>query len=629
MLPVGMMKILVCTTDPEFAEVCRQSFPSGLQCVGWEQMPAVEAKFDLILLDISNQPAAWRQTCQQVRRTSHGLLWLVAQQATEALLDLAVNLGVDDLLVKPVSPAYLQLRLAAWERRRVTTAEEVPSLDGDFESLLGSEWEGEWNLAKATELIERFLLAARGSTDGWWHAQMDYRNGFDTENTKMWWSSRFKELLGFDEEDEFPDTVDAWASRLHPADHDWVLAAVQRSIEEETPYDVQYQLRLKSGEYRWFQAKGAAVWNRSRTVVRIAGSLRDIHEQRAAEASLQESEERYRVLVEVAPAPILVHRNENLLYVNPAAVHLLGTNHRDQLLGRSLQDFFTDDAAEIIAKCLQQPRQPDQPIPPIETQLRRPDGTILSVEVIAAPLNYAGEDAILTIALDTTEKKKAIETAWQEQQFLRRLLDSHERDRRLIAYEIHDGLVQYLTGAIMRLEALTENLDIQDEEMAAQLELALFLSRNALKEGRRLLSGMRPPILDESGIVAALDYLRNEFAGQHNVEIVLEHQVQIDRLAPMLESVLFRIAQEALNNACRHSRASRIKIVLTQREEGLLLEVFDNGTGFDPTQTSDERFGLQGIRERARLLGGKATIQSSPGAGTRVAVSLPVITTKL
>jgi signal transduction histidine kinase len=113
-------------------------------------------------------------------------------------------------------------------------------------------------------------------------------------------------------------------------------------------------------------------------------------------------------------------------------------------------------------------------------------------------------------------------------------------------------------------------------------------------------------------------------AGESPV-IEWSHDVQFDRLAPPLETALFRIIQEGLTNALRHSHSDRVCVRLVQRGDRLRLEVSDCGSGFDPARVDESRFGLAGIRERASLFGGEAIIDTAPGKGTRIAVELPVV----
>jgi signal transduction histidine kinase len=192
-----------------------------------------------------------------------------------------------------------------------------------------------------------------------------------------------------------------------------------------------------------------------------------------------------------------------------------------------------------------------------------------------------------------------------------------------MAYELHDGLVQEITGAMMQLEALLPQQASSSEEPSGY-EVALKLLRNALDEGRRLISGLRPPILDEMGIVAALEYLVNEHATQGVCAIRFNHDVHFDRLEPLLEGTLFRIAQEALTNIKRHSQARSASVELSQIGDRIQLRIRDTGVGFEMSQVDKRRMGLRGIRERARLLRGRASIDSVPGKGTRVFVELPI-----
>jgi signal transduction histidine kinase len=134
---------------------------------------------------------------------------------------------------------------------------------------------------------------------------------------------------------------------------------------------------------------------------------------------------------------------------------------------------------------------------------------------------------------------------------------------------------------------------------------------------------LRPPVLDEYGIVAAIEYLIQEHrdALPH---VDFQHETHFARLPPPLENAVFRVAQEALANVRRHSGCQRAHVQLTQLPGRLRLEVTDRGIGFHPELVSQDRFGVKGIRERARLLGGHAIIDSAPGKGTRVSVEFPL-----
>ena len=213
----------------------------------------------------------------------------------------------------------------------------------------------------------------------------------------------------------------------------------------------------------------------------------------------------------------------------------------------------------------------------------------------------------------------------REQRLLRDVLDIQERDRKLVAFEIHDGLAQQLTGALYKFQAV-EPLQPSDPVTARQaFQDAIDLLREAITEVRRLIGGLRPPVLDASGVVAAIDYLIAEHRERPCPEIEFLHADNPERLAPPLEGALFRIAQECLTNACRYSKSHKIRVELGRKGDRILIEVRDWGVGFDPAKVESGHVGLRGIRERAELLGGVARIESSPGKGARIHVELPAL----
>jgi signal transduction histidine kinase len=136
---------------------------------------------------------------------------------------------------------------------------------------------------------------------------------------------------------------------------------------------------------------------------------------------------------------------------------------------------------------------------------------------------------------------------------------------------------------------------------------------------------VRPPILDEEGIVAAVAHLVNEQNRLKGPKIEYRSKVDFDRLAPIAENAIYRIVQEGLANACRHSKSRQVRVSLVQRDERVQIEIRDWGIGFDTRSIQGSCFGLEGIRQRVRLLGGKCRVRSKTGEGTRIFVELPVV----
>ena len=226
---------------------------------------------------------------------------------------------------------------------------------------------------------------------------------------------------------------------------------------------------------------------------------------------------------------------------------------------------------------------------------------------------------------EIAERAKAEQVIKEEQRLLRQMLDLHERERKLVSYEIHDGLAQLLTGALLNFQSFSQLRKQNPEEAQKLFERGHQLLSESIAEARRLIGGLRPPILDESGVVAAIDYLVFESRQRSGLEIEFSHHVDFDRLAPPLESALFRVAQETLTNAVRHSRSEKVRIELVQSGDRVRLAVRDWGIGFDPAKVGENCFGLRGIRERASLLGGNALIESPSDGGMRVVLELPLV----
>ena len=196
----------------------------------------------------------------------------------------------------------------------------------------------------------------------------------------------------------------------------------------------------------------------------------------------------------------------------------------------------------------------------------------------------------------------------------------------MIGYEIHDGLAQHLAAASMHLQA-AENFRTQDPVRAAETHAAgMALLGEGLKEARRLISNVRPPTLDEEGVAAAIAHMVHDQCYPDLPEIEFHSEGELPRLDPVVENAIYRIVQEGLTNTTKYAQTKLARISLIQQgNQAVRIEIQDWGVGFDPATVKKGRFGLQGIRERARLLGGSAVITSTPGQGTRIVAELPLV----
>lgn len=206
--------------------------------------------------------------------------------------------------------------------------------------------------------------------------------------------------------------------------------------------------------------------------------------------------------------------------------------------------------------------------------------------------------------------------------------DVREDERRRLARDLHDGPAQSMAAALFGVDLAISSLARAPETAREELVRARELLRDALDEVRAMMAGLRPRLLDERGLIAALQALAGTTPlWGPGVTIETHGLTSGQRLAPDVELALYRIAQEAVSNARRHGSASRVTVRLERTNEGVTLSVADDGHGFLPRRigpVGDTGQGLPGMRERARLLGGELTIDSSPGSGTCVVVSIPL-----
>ena len=213
------------------------------------------------------------------------------------------------------------------------------------------------------------------------------------------------------------------------------------------------------------------------------------------------------------------------------------------------------------------------------------------------------------------------------QELAREALKSQESERQRIARDLHDETAQSLTSLLVRLKALAQ---VQDTpEARAQVEELRQLTRRSLEEIRHITLELRPRLLDDLGLVAALEWYTKDLAARSFLQVSFRAGGLSQRLPPDAEVALFRVVQEALANVDSHAQASLVEVILEQQDNRVVASVRDDGRGFDPAAVRalpGRGLGLFSMEERMTLAGGKLTIDSHPGEGTNVRAEMPVST---
>ncbi|MCX9149939.1 MULTISPECIES: sensor histidine kinase [Pseudomonas] len=291
--------------------------------------------------------------------------------------------------------------------------------------------------------------------------------------------------------------------------------------------------------------------------------------------------------------------------------------------------------AALADRDLRAPRWHDQPHSVLQVPLRGSDGQAFGVLVLGnsvslrAPEHEDSESVQLLATLLAThlENHRLLTTLKARDRTLsdlvNRLLRAQEDERKRVAYDLHDGLAQTLAGLHQRLQGFAGRCPPLPHALAADLQAILSLAQHSVGEGRQLIAGLRPTVLDDFGLFKALDKEADRLRDAGINVVWRSHCAQ--RLPSQVEIAVFRIGQEAINNVLKHARASQVQLALELRDEMAVLQVDDNGKGFAHDHPRDEarHLGLATMHERASLLGGRFTCASVIDGGTRLQASVP------
>jgi signal transduction histidine kinase len=253
----------------------------------------------------------------------------------------------------------------------------------------------------------------------------------------------------------------------------------------------------------------------------------------------------------------------------------------------------------------------------------RPIGVLVAHDKQAADLRFTDED--LRIA-ETFAERAAVAIDLSERvagDSLRQVVEGQELERQRLARELHDETGQALTSILLGLRGIEDAAADRPDIREAVLSLREIVVET-LHDVRRLAVELRPKALDDFGLVPALERLAETFAEQTGVNVQVEAPLSPGRLPPEIETALYRIIQEALTNVVKHAHAENVSVVVTRKPGAVTALIEDDGEGFDPTATREEGLGLLGMRERIALLRGRVTVESAAGAGTTVAVEVPI-----
>jgi two-component system NarL family sensor kinase len=338
--------------------------------------------------------------------------------------------------------------------------------------------------------------------------------------------------------------------------------------------------------------------------------------------TLEGAGDAYRVLIEsMNEGALTLTADKTILYANACFARMVKCPLK-QVMGSSFRRFLSvaDQAAlqpllKRTAKCGSK----------IQVRLKAGDGSQMPAQISLRPLAKSGSNRA-TISMVVTDITEARRNEEMLRTLTHRVVQAQEVERGRVALELHDGITQLLCGILFHSQALVASLSSRDGPAKGEAMKLRKMAGQTAEEVERIAHNLRPSVLDQLGLVAALRDTSTEFAERTGVSVELICVELSARLPAATELTLYRILQEALRNVEKHARARQVTVDLTQPGEFVQLTIKDNGIGFDPDQHAPRRngkggLGLLGMRERAIYVGGDLQVKSVCRTGLRRAVA--------
>ena len=445
---------------------------------------------------------------------------------------------------------------------------------------------------------------------------------WDVKTGRDRWFGDLQTMFGI-QSDTYYGHVEDFRRRIHPEDQELAWKAVADARQNRKPFIAEFRVLHLDGTVRWITERGQFYYGANGDAVRMLGMAVDITERKQAEQVLREAEERFRVVANTAPVQIWMSGTDKLCtYVNQRWLEFTGRPLEAELGNGWAESVHPEDLNRCMDTYTQafDRRESFQ----MEYRLRRHDGQYRWLSDTGVPRfnpdhSFAGYIGSCT---DVTERKLAEESLADVG---RRLIEAHEEERTWIARELHDDVNQRMALLAIELDRWNQQLPPSAVESHDHIHHAIQRLSDIAADIQSLSHRLHSSKLEYLGLVAAAKSFCQELSEQQKVEIDFSH-TDIPRSVPKEISLcLFRVLQETLQNAVKHSGVKHFNVELCGKEGEIQLTVSDLGAGFDPQDAIRRRgLGLISMRERMQLVNGEISIKSQPGGGTTIHARVPL-----
>ena len=410
------------------------------------------------------------------------------------------------------------------------------------------------------------------------------------------------------------------------------LKSYQRDIRnDEIKTFFERENTLWNGRLAWFEFSNSFLTLPDEHKITLS-IIKDISERKKSEIELRESESKFKMLFNSANDAVFVTQLSNeksygdFIEVNEVACTRLGYT-KDEFLQLSPSAIISQKSINDFNFNMDRLLREGHVI--YDLVHRAKDKKLIPVEINSHLFLYNEMPTVLSIARDITERKQAEEKLKRTSKLLRELathLQSvREEERTMIAQEIHDELGQVLTALKIQISLLANKLNKNQQALKEKINSLSDMIDASVESVQKISSKLRPGILDELGLIAAIEWQAEDFEKLTNIKCSLSLPKAEIVLEKNKSTAIFRIFQEALTNIARHSQATKTSISLFNHQSNIYLEILDNGKGITQEQIRDfKSLGIHGMEERAMVFGGQVYIEGIAGKGTTVKVEIPI-----
>lgn len=418
-----------------------------------------------------------------------------------------------------------------------------------------------------------------------------------------------------------------WAEAVHPDDRPRVLENLRRPVSAEQ--DEIYRIIRPDGSIRWIQDRAFPIRDEAGKIYRVVGIADDVTKRKQAWDALGESEARKRAIMQAALDGIITIDHEGRMIELNAAVEKIFGHTRAKLLGENVLEVIPQNFRgwfnSGLDSCFAGQQGPALGSR-VEMPAHRADGSKFSAEFTITRIKLTGRPMFTIYIRDITPHKRA---EAELRALPQKIIKAQEAERSRIARELHDGINQMIASVKMRLRKVEGSLPDLKPAAREILSRCDRLLVKVLEENRRIAHNLRPADLDNLGLAAACTSFCHEFQARTKLRVECKISPPGLRLPPEVELHLFRIVQESVNNIEKHAQAASVELHMQAVDGAVSLKIRDDGRGFEMKNPGAGKkkghgLGLSNMRERVLSLGGNWEIQSVPGEGTAVQVSIPV-----